>query len=525
MVKWERKLLSFRHQGAFLTEGWESMANETRGAQRDPFRTEAQFFGHPRGLSTLFFTEMWERFSYYGMRGVLLLFMVDAIQTGGLGMTDGKAAAIYGLYTAGVYLMAMPGGWFADRLVGAKSAIFYGGLLIALGQFSLVFSTNSPAAFYSGLVLIVLGTGLLKPNVSAIVGELYPEGGARRDAGFSVFYMGINLGAFIGPLICGFLGETIAWPLAFGAASVGMVLGLIQYRLGAGYLGSAGDAPQTDASDRSSVIRTLLASFGFVIILALVFAWLQSNGYTSFTLEQVAYATLFFIAGFAVLYFAYQLIFGGLDDVEKKRMVVIFFLFVGAVFFWGGFEQAASTMNLFAERLTDRVIFGWEAPASWLQAVNPVFIIILAPVFAWLWLALATKNPSIPVKFGIGLILLGIGFLVMAWAAVYASPDSPVNSMWLVVTYFLHTSGELCLSPVGLSSITKLSPKRLVGQSMGIWFMGTALGNLIAGLLAGQMDTLPLVQLFGMVAATVIGAGILFILFKGPVQRLTVGVD
>ncbi len=501
------------------------MADETRGAQRDPFRTEADFFGHPRGLSTLFFTEMWERFSYYGMRGILLLFMVDAIQTGGLGMTDGKAAAIYGLYTAGVYLMAMPGGWFADRLVGAKSAIFYGGLLIALGQFSLVFSTNSPPFFYTGLVLIVLGTGLLKPNVSAIVGELYPEGGARRDAGFSVFYMGINLGAFIGPLICGFLGETIAWPLAFGAASVGMVLGLIQYRLGAGYLGSAGDAPQTDASDRSSVSRTLLASFGFVIILALVFAWLQSNGYTSFTLEQVAYATLFFIAGFAVLYFAYQLIFGGLDDVEKKRMVVIFFLFVGAVFFWGGFEQAASTMNLFAERLTDRVIFGWETPASWLQAVNPVFIIILAPVFGWLWLALATKNPSIPVKFGIGLILLGIGFLVMAWAAVYASPDSPVNPMWLVVTYFLHTSGELCLSPVGLSSITKLSPKRLVGQSMGIWFMGTALGNLIAGLLAGQMDTLPLVQLFGMVAATVIGAGILFILFKGPVQRLTVGVD
>ena len=501
------------------------MADETRGAQRDPLRTEAEFFGHPRGLSTLFFTEMWERFSYYGMRGVLILFMVDAMQTGGLGMTDGKAAAIYGLYTAGVYLMAMPGGWIADRLIGAKDAVFYGGILIALGQFTLAFSTNSEVYFYAGLVLIVLGTGLLKPNVSAIVGELYPEGGARRDAGFSIFYMGINLGALIGPFICGLLGEGIAWPLAFTAAGTGMVLGLFQYRLGSGYLRGLGDAPKNDVDDRAGVKRTLLASFGFVVILVLAFAWLQSSGYTSFTLQQVAYATGAIIVGFVILYFAYQLALGGLDQDEKKRMVVIFFLFIGAALFWSGFEQAGSSMNLFADRLTDRMIFGWEAPASWLQTVNPIFIVIFAPIFGWLWVALGSKNPSIPMKFGIGLILLGIGFLVMAWAAVYASPDSLVNPMWLVVTYFLHTSGELCLSPVGLSSITKLSPKRLVGQSMGIWFMGTSLGNLIAGLLAGQMDTLPLVQLFGMVAATVIGAGILFILFKGPVQKLTAGVD
>lgn len=501
------------------------MADETRGAQRDPLRTEAQFFGHPRGLATLFFTEMWERFSYYGMRGVLILFMVDAMQTGGLGMTDGKAAAIYGLYTAGVYLMALPGGWVADRLTGARDAVFYGGILIALGQFTLVFSTDSPGFFYTGLILIVLGTGLLKPNVSAIVGDLYPEGGARRDAGFSIFYMGINLGAFIGPIICGLLGENIAWPLAFAAAGTGMVLGLFQYRLGAGYLGSSGDAPKNNAADRSSVKLTLLASFGFIVILALAFAWLQSSGYTSFTLQQAAYATGAIIVGFAILYFAYQLVLGGLDQDEKKRMVVIFFLFIGAALFWSGFEQAGSSMNLFADRLTDRVIFGWEAPASWLQSVNPIFIIIFAPIFGWLWVALGSKNPSIPMKFGIGLILLGIGFLVMAWASVYASPDSPVNPMWLVVTYFLHTSGELCLSPVGLSSITKLSPKRLVGQSMGIWFMGAALGNLIAGLLAGQMETLPLVQLFGTVAAIVIGAGLIFILFKGPVQKLTVGVD
>jgi POT family proton-dependent oligopeptide transporter len=496
----------------------------TQTAQPPLQPPQTGFFGHPRGLATLFFTEMWERFSYYGMRGILILFMVDAIQTGGLGMTDGKAAAIYGLYTAGVYLMALPGGWVADKLVGARNAVFYGGILIAAGQFSLAFSATVPVGFYSGLALIVLGTGLLKPNVSAIVGDLYPEGGSRRDAGFSVFYMGINLGAFVGPLICGALGEQIAWKYAFLAAGTGMVLGLIQYKVGAG-LGELGGPPTLDQKERSRTNRTFFLSVASIVVVAAIIYFLQSSGVTSFNLQQAAGATGAFIVGLAVVYFAYQLLFGGLDEVEKKRMVVIFFLFIGAALFWSGFEQAGSSMNLFADRLTDRVIFGWEVPASWLQSVNPVFIIIFAPIFGWLWVALGSRNPSIPMKFGLGLILLGIGFLVMAWASVYASPDNGVSPMWLVVTYFLHTSGELCLSPVGLSSITKLSPKRLVGQMMGIWFMGAALGNLIAGLVAGQMETLPLVQLFGTVAAIVIGSGILFVLFKGPIHKLTEGVD
>ncbi len=486
--------------------------------------TEKKFFGHPRGLATLFFTEMWERFSYYGMRGILILFMVDAIQTGGLGMTDGKAAAIYGLYTAGVYLMALPGGWVADRIVGARHAVFYGGILIALGQFSLAFSGLSTSMFYLGLVLIVLGTGLLKPNISAIVGELYPEGGARRDAGFSIFYMGINLGAFIGPLIAGFLGETIAWPWAFAAAGTGMVLGLVQYRLGSRFLGDLGLAPKLGEGEKASAVRTFVLGIAVVVVLGLLFGWLQSSGITRVSLQQGALTTGVFIVSLAILYFAYQLLFGGLDTVEKKRLVVIFFLFVGAALFWSGFEQAGSSMNLFAERLTDRVVAGWEVPASWLQSVNPIFIIVFAPVFGWLWVALGSREPSIPVKFGLGLILLGVGFLVMAWASLYASPGNGVSPMWLVVTYFLHTAGELCLSPVGLSSVTKLSPKRLVGQMMGIWFMGASLGNLIAGLVAGQIETLPLEQLFGSVAATVIGAGLLFVLFKGPIKRLSEGV-
>jgi len=483
-----------------------------------------QFFGHPRGLSTLFFTEMWERFTYYGMRGILILFMVDAIETGGLGMDVPKAAAIYGLYTAGVYLLALPGGWFADRLVGARQAVFQGGVLIAAGQFTLALAANTTAGFYLGLVLIILGTGLLKPNVSAIVGDLYPEGGARRDAGFSIFYMGINIGAFVGPIICGYLGETIAWKWGFMAAGIGMVLGLVQYRIGAG-LSGMGEPPKLEQGELKQAYQGLaLGALGAVVLGILVF-WLQISGITAISLQQAAGATGVIIVSLAIFYFAYHLALGPWSPVEKKRLAVIFFLFIGAALFWSGFEQAGSSLNLFAADLTNRVVFGWEAPASWLQSINPIFIIIFAPVFAWLWVALAHRNPSIPAKFGLGLVLLGVGFLVMAWASVYASPVQGVSPAWLVVTYFFFTAGELCLSPVGLSSITKLSPRPLVGQMMGIWFMGAALGNLIAGLVAGQMATLPLVQLFGTVAALVIGSGILFILFKGPIQRLSPGVD
>jgi len=486
--------------------------------------SQGSFFGHPRGLATLFFTEMWERFSYYGMRGILILFMVDAIQTGGLGLTVGKAATVYGLYTAAAYLMALPGGWFADKVVGARNAVFCGGVLIAAGQFCLALAATAPVGFYSGLVLIVSGTGLLKPNVSAIVGRLYPEGGAKRDAGFSVFYMGINLGAFIGPLVCGALGEHVAWKWAFTAAGVGMVLGLLQYKLGAG-LADLDRAPAYDTAERAKTHRTLLgATFSILAVSAVVYV-LQSRGITAFTLEQFADATGYLIFGLVVAYFVSLLVSREWDAVVKKRFVLIFFLVVGSALFWSGFEQAGSSMNLFAAQYTDRVILGWEAPASWLQAVNPIFIITLAPVFGWLWLALGTRNPSVAAKFGLGLVLLGLGFLVMTWAAVYATPVNGVSPMWLVVAYFLHTSGELCVSPIGLSAVTKLAPSNLVGRMMGVWFMGTSLGNLIAGRAAGLMEDLPLTRLFGTVAGIVLGSGILYILFKHPISRLSEGVE
>ena len=330
-----------------------------------PFATSggATFFGQPRGLATLFFTEMWERFSYYGMRALLVLFMTAAAAGAnpGLGFDDGKATAIYGLYTAMVYLLALPGGWVADNLWGQRRAVFVGGCIIAAGHFAMAVPTVP--FFYLGLFLIVIGTGLLKPNVSTMVGDLYPEGGARRDAGFSVFYMGINLGAFLGPILCGLLGEGYNWHWGFSLAGFGMVLGLVQYKLGGRHLGAAGslttDATQDELARRS---RLLYLSFGVVVALVLLLAWLMNAGILDVTLEEVATALGYGIIALAVGYFLYLFIAGGHTAMEKRRLGVIFWLFILAAIFWSGFEQAGSSLNLFADRLTDRTIAGWEMP-------------------------------------------------------------------------------------------------------------------------------------------------------------------
>jgi len=463
---------------------------------------------------------MWERFSYYGMRGILLLFLVATIQNGGFGMTDRTGAAIYGLYVGFVYLMALPGGWVADRILGQRSAVFIGGCFIAAGHFSM--AVGLVPTFYLGLCLIVIGTGLLKPNVSAMVADLYPEGGNRRDAGFSIFYSGINVGAMIGPLVCGFLGEKINWHLGFGAAGVGMVLGLVQYRLGGKYLGEAGlrrKAEVTAAGDRTAIRRLGLGVavlFG-VIVLAVL---LQLAGVLHLSLYGVAKSTGYFMLGLALVYFGSILFFSKLSVAEKKRILVIFVFFMAAVLFWAGFEQAGSSMNLFGERMTQRVILGWEMPASFLQSVNSIFIILLAPVFGALWIRLGRRQPSTPAKMGFGLAFLAIGFLVLAWGASFTAGGARVSMLWLIVTYLLHTVGELCLSPVGLSSVTKLSPKRLVGQMMGTWFMGTALGNLIAGLAAGGFQGMSMAELFSAVAKVTGVAGIVLLLFSRPIRRL-----
>ena len=491
------------------------------------------FFGHPRGLATLFFTEMWERFSYYGMRAILVLFMTAAIADGGYGMTDAVATAIYGLYTAGVYLFALPGGWLADRLFGARKAIWYGGILISAGHFSLAVPTK--ATFFLGLVLIVLGTGLLKPNVSAIVGDLYPEGGARRDAGFSIFYMGINIGAFAGPLLVGLLGEDVNWHLGFASAGLFMIFGLIQFKLTENYLGTIGLEPGHGAADpkieaEKRRTRTMLGA-GTALI-ALIIA-LAISGILPINPVAVAGVAAFIILGLAAAFFIYVLALGRLDRVDKKRVAAIAVFFVFSMVFWSGFEQAGSSLNLFAERFTDRMLFGWEMPASWLQAINPIFIIIFAPLFGSMWIALSSrgKEPSSPAKFALGLVALGLGFFVMVGAANVAAGGEAALPTWLIMTYFMHTVGELALSPVGLSLTTKLAPRRFASQMMGVWFMSISLGNLVAGLVAGVLsagggeggiEDLP--RLFMMVTLVLVGSGVLFAVLIKPVRKLMGGV-
>ncbi|MFQ5704181.1 MAG: peptide MFS transporter [Gemmatimonadales bacterium] len=497
--------------------------------ERDPMpSSERTFFGHPRGLATLFFTEMWERFSYYGMRALLILFMTAAT-TGanpGMGLDVGTAAAIYGLYTSLVYLLGLPGGWVADNLWGQRKAVFVGGCLIAAGHFSM--AVGIEVSFYAGLLLIVLGTGLLKPNVSTVVGDLYPEGGARRDAGFSVFYMGINLGALVGPLICSFLGEGYHWHWGFGAAGVGMVLGLIQYRMGAGYLGDCGHLDTNlDADQLAQLSRKFFAACAAVAVALGLFGFLAYNGMIDVTLVQVARALGVGILIVVGVFFAYLLVFGGHNTDEKKKLLVILWLFILVAIFWSGFEQAGSSLNLFAKNLTDRNILGWLMPAGFLQSVNSTFIILLAPVYGtmWVWLAKRNANPSIPVKFGLGLLGLSAGFFVIAWGAANATPEHGASVAWLIVMYFLHTVGELAISPVGLSSITKLSPKHRVGQMMGIWFVGTALGNLFAGLVAGQLETLVPTALFRTVAILVGGVGLFALLVSPGVKKIMGNVE
>jgi POT family proton-dependent oligopeptide transporter len=480
---------------------------------------------HPRGLYTLFFTEMWERFSYYGMRALLVLFMVDAVR-GGMGMTDKMATSIYGLYTAAVYLACLPGGWMADRIFGAQKSVWYGGIIIAAGHFTL--AVPGTQTFYLGLVLVVVGTGLLKPNISAIVGELYPEGGARRDAGFTVFYMGINLGAALGPLVCSTLGEKMNWHYGFGAAGIGMVLGLVQYRFTQKHLGESGLHPGSMKVLNSAERAGLFCGIAAILLIV----GLSLTGFINLNPVALASRTSWFIVTIAVLYFAYVLLFFGLDRTERQRVWVIIILFLASALFWAGFEQVGSSLNLFAERYTDRAIglIQFEIPTGWFQSLGPVFIITLAPVMASLWVALARRNldPSLPVKFGLSLVLLGAGFLVMAAAAKLVAAGQKIWPTWLITTYLVHTIAELCLSPVGLSSVTKLAPRRLTGQMLGTWFLATSLGNLIAGLIASEFNADAVEQMPGQYLKLVVmpmAAGVLLILLAKPIRKWMAGVQ
>ena len=498
-----------------------------------PPSLDRSFFGHPRGLATLFFTEMWERFSYYGLRPLLVLFMTAALANGGFGFDRTQASAIVGIYAASVYLASLPGGWVADRLLGLRRAIQVGAVFISAGHISIALSAlaRSKLPFFLGLILIVIGTGLLKPNISAIVGDLYPEGGARRDAGFSIFYMGINIGATVGQIVTGVLGEKVGWHWGFGAAGIGMLIGLLVYTWRAPKtLGTIGVEPTRDpdparqARQERNVKLTLAVGFA-LLVLAIV---LVASGIVTVSAAAIAQSMTYVLVGTAVLYFTYIFLAGGLTSDEKKRVVVIFVLFLFAAIFWAAFEQAPTSLNLFAADFTDRQIGGFEVPATWFQSVNSGFIILFAPAFAALWMTLARRGGDLssPAKFALGLFLAGVGFLLMIWPAkaiLEGGLGTRVSPWWLVASYFFQTLGELCLSPVGLSSMTKLSPRKYVGQMMGIWFLATAVGNLIAGLAGGHVDPSKLEQmpkLFTMTTVFLMAAAVVLTLLIVPIRRM-----
>ncbi len=500
-----------------------------------PQADDTRFFGHPRGLSTLFFTEMWERFSYYGMRALLILFMTAPVATGGLGFDTSRAGPIYALYVSSVYLLSLPGGWVADRVLGLRRAVFVGGVVIMAGHICL--AIPSMATFYLGLVLIAIGTGLLKPNVSALVGKLYTPDDARRDAGYSIYYMGINTGAFVAPLITGWLaqGESFkrilasmglssdaSWHWGFGAAAVGMFLGLVQYTAGGKHLSPEGLRPVRPADPKyaARVDRQIrlagLATLG-VVILGVVLAL---SGAVTLDAEAISRNFKYVLIAITVAFFAWLFLAGQWTREERKRLLVITVLFAAASVFWMAYEQAGSTLNLFAERNTANSLLGFAFPASWYQSLPPLFIILFAPVFAAIWLRLGHRNPSSPAKFSVALVLLGIGFALMIGAATVAARGVRVSPMWLVLSYLFQTLGELCLSPVGLSAMSKLAPARMAGLIMGIWFLANAVGNYLAGMAASVYETIPLPTLFTLVTATAAGTAVVMALLVRPIRRM-----
>ena len=688
----------------------QATATEPIPPRSAPTHDERSFFGHPRGLATLFFTEMWERFSYYGMRAILILFMTAAVAEGGLGFGADKAGPIYAMYTSLVYLATVPGGWFADNFLGQRRSVLYGGIVIMIGH--ILLAMHGLPTFFGGLTCIIFGTGLLKPNISVIVGQLYTQADRRRDSGFSIFYMGINLGAFSAPLICGWLAQSSkfkellkgwnidpvnSWHWGFAAAAVGMFFGLLQYVLTGRHLGSAGLRPTRPANPvvARSNKRTLGISVAVVVIAIiglLVFdstakhlntirwestaAGLIVRGEASGSAETIAInegrpiavgdlpaaigegaaealrmkvfreelaagraegkLTDVFLrvskdsvkadqsalsdtprstvrigevsfstvnrrlkiigkpmeqpdlqvrladvapdeistgfpeevrslkapiarhtlenaiaaqrasgeltgqevkigglntgnihAGFTLLllatvigFFLKLFLAGDWTRAERASLTTIFVLFCGAAIFWGIFEQAGSTLTLFADRSTDNAIFGWEFPSSWWQSVNAILIVMLAPFFAWLWLALGKRNPSYPAKFGVGLLFAGLGFALLVGGATLSKGGALVSPFWLLGVYLLHTIGELCLSPVGLSSMTKLAPARVLSLMMGVWFLAASVGNFLGGSVAGLYESFKLPTLFSIVAASGVLMALVMFALVVPIKRL-----
>ncbi len=476
--------------------------------------TSNNFFGHPIGLRTLFLTEMWERMSYYGMRALLVLYMTGAA-TGfnpGLGWSQVEAQAIYGIYSGMVYFMVVPGGWIADNILGHQKAVLIGALIIALGHFTLAIPIEQ--TFFLGLIFVVLGTGLLKGNISTIVGQLYEGQDDKRDSGYTIFYMSINIGSTLGFLICSYLGEKIGWHWGFGAAGIGMTFGVIQYIKHRHLLGDAGMHPNEMPDEKrlkyTNYLKASLIGMFLVIGAGLLGFFVIDP---RFFAEQFAY----FLTIIAGLYFIYLFLFAGLNAAERKNLILLFLLFIGAAAFWSGFDQSAGSLNIFARDYTDLSVAGYLIPVGWLQFANPVIVVLFAPIFAGIWAQLARMNldPSLPFKFAIGLLFMALSFFIMIIAVNIAIESSPVGMQWLLLTYLFQTWGELALSPIGLSAFSRYGPKRYMGQMFGLWFLASAIGGVLAGLLGGEaldggLETISpifefMIQYYLIIAAALIG--------------------
>jgi POT family proton-dependent oligopeptide transporter len=481
------------------------------------------FSGLPRGLSTLFFTEVWERFSYYGMRALLTLFIVAPVVQGGLGFSTLEAARIYGNYTMAVYMLSIPGGFIADRVLGAYRSVLVGGTIIALGHFTL--AIPAVETFYTGLALIALGTGLFKPNISAMTGGLYARDDDRRDAGFSIFYMGVNLGAFFAPLVTGFLAQSPifkewltahgfdpaqSWHWGFAAAGVGMTLGLLTFARRRDLLAEVGRAPAEVTATWTNSGLVIAGTFAVMWLTVLSddprFQWLR--------------AFLLLVPTAAIVWFARA------TDVDGRRFAAIGVFFIASMLFWAVFEQAGISISLFGDQLTSKSLFGWSFPSAWYQALNALFVVLLAPIFAFAWLRLGKRQPSSPVKFALGLAFLGLSFLLMVPAALLTA-QGKVSPLWLVALFFLQTVGELFLSPVGLSIMTRLAPPNSVGLVLGVWFLAAAWGNKLAGILGGGYDGADPhgLAIFFLQQAVMLGVATLALLALVPwIKRLMGGV-
>ncbi|MDX7999306.1 peptide MFS transporter [Xenorhabdus sp. Reich] len=493
-------------------------------------RKNRTFFGHPYPLSALFMTEMWERFSFYGIRPLLILFMSAAIFDGGMGIPREQASAIVGIFAGSIYLTSLPGGWLADNWLGQRRAVWYGSIIIALGHLSIAISAIwSDKLFFIGLLLITLGTGLFKTCITVMVGTLYKKDDPRRDAGFSLFYMGINLGSLIAALLTGWLVKDYGWHWGFGVGGLGMLVALLIFRFYTiPLMRSYDEEAGLDSSwDRPMVKRKNVGKWvGAIAVTICAIVTLVTMGVIPFNSVKVANVLVYVISFSVILYFAYLFLFAGMDRNDKIRLFICFILLVSAALFWSAFEQKPTSFNLFANDYTDRVVLGYEIPTVWFQSINSLFIILFAPLFSWLWPALIRRNinPSSISKFVVGMLFAAGGFAIMMFASQnILATGGAVSPLWIVFSVLFLTLGELCLSPIGLATMTVLAPSRMRGQVMGLWFCASALGNLAAGLIGGnvradKLDSLP--QLFSNVSLSLVICSAILLVLIIPIRRL-----